>query len=72
MTYFDVRNIVAYLGIYPTLQITRTVNLNPVSALGVLTAWSLALLLLIIGVAALRRAFANRRYVRLKSACLER
>ena len=43
MTYFDVRNIVGYLGIWPTLQVLKGVNLKPMTAIIVLTAWSFAL-----------------------------
>lgn len=66
MTYFDVRNIVGYLGIWPTLQVLKYVNLKPMAALIVLTVWSFALLLLAVGITVLKQAFAKRRYVQLR------
>ena len=66
MTYFDVRNIVGYLGIWPTLQVLKDVNLKPMAALIVLTVWSFALLLLAVGITVLKQAFAKRRYVQLR------
>ena len=66
MTYFDVRNIVGCLGIWPTLQVLKDVNLKPMTALVVLTVWSLALLLLAVGITALKQAFAKGRYVQLR------
>ena len=65
-TYFDVRNIVGYLGIWPTHQILKDVNLKPMAALIVLTVWSLVLLLLTVGITALKQAFAKGRYVQLR------
>lgn len=66
MTYFDVRNIVGYLGIWPTLQVLKYVNLKPMAALIVLTVWSFALLLLAIGITVLKQAFAKGKYVQLR------
>ena len=66
MTYFDVRDIVGYLGIWPTLQVLKYVNLKPMAALIVLTVWSFALLLLAVGITVLKQAFAKRRYVQLR------
>lgn len=66
MTYFDVRNIVGYLGIWPTLQVLKGVNLKPMTAIIVLTAWSFALLLLAVGTTALKQAFAKGKYVQLR------
>lgn len=66
MTYFDVRNIVGYLGIWPTLQVLKYVNLKPMAALIVLTVWSFALLLLAVGITVLKQVFAKRRYVQLR------
>ena len=66
MTYFDVRNIVGYLGIWPTLQVLKDVNLKPMAALIVLTVWSFALLLLAVGITALKQAFEKGRYAHLR------
>ena len=66
MTYFDVRNIVGYLGIWPTFQVLKDVNLKPMAVLVVLIVWSLALLLLAVGITALKQAFTKGRYVRLR------
>lgn len=66
MTYFDVRNIVGYLGIWPTFQVLKGVNLKPMTAIIVLTVWSFALLLLAVGITALKQAFAKGRYVQLR------
>ena len=60
------RNIVGYLGIWPTHQILKDVNLKPMAALIVLTVWSLTLLLLTVGITALKQTFAKGRYVRLR------
>ena len=66
MTYFDARNIVGYLGIWPTFQVLKGVNLKPMTAIIVLTVWSFALLLLAVGITALKQAFAKGKYVQLR------
>ena len=66
MTYFDVRNIVGYLGIWPTFRVLKGVNLKPMTAIIVLTVWSFALLLLAVGITALKQALAKGKYVQLR------
>ena len=66
MTYFDVRNIIGYLGIWPTFRVLKGVNLKPMTAIIVLTVWSFALLLLAAGITTLKQAFAKGKYVQLR------
>ena len=57
MTYFDVRNIVGYLGIWPTFRVLKGVNLKPMTAIIVLTVWSCALFVIAGGLTARKQDF---------------